>query len=135
MVSAYHNAFYIIRLDNKKKRYILSFKAASDKQVWKADIESRIEFYLQTETKDLKAKDQEMKLQEQVTQERKLRAARLKEKLTSCEDIAAAAYHGDVAKLKQFIQEGADVNMFDDECLTPMMNAALKGHLECVQVP
>lgn len=39
---------------------------------------------------------------------------------------------GNVELLDFYLKAGAPVNAYDEEGLTPLMNAALQGHLECV---
>ncbi len=76
----------------------------------------------------------ELKHLDALTKEKKHEAARAKERELECGDIASAAYHGNLDKLRLFIKQDAGINEFDEECLTPLMNAALKSHLDCVKV-
>jgi ankyrin repeat protein len=41
---------------------------------------------------------------------------------------------GNAKQLALFIKAGASVNAYDQEGWTPLMNAALHGHLECVNM-
>jgi len=88
------------------------------------------------------------------------RAAQQKALKQGCDDIYDAAYQGlccrdippvpclgltlrwwwwwwnagNVKMLEAFIKSGASVNGYDEEGWTPLMNAALHGHLECVNL-
>ncbi|MBU4212918.1 MAG: ankyrin repeat domain-containing protein [Kiritimatiellae bacterium] len=47
--------------------------------------------------------------------------------------IHEAAAHGDLADVQRHVQNGADVNVRDDDAWTPLMLAACNGHLDVVE--
>lgn len=84
--------------------------------------------------------------------EKRTDASRMKALKQTCDTIFDAAYQGTqyfylqdgsnlhfqlvfagkVAKLEAFLKAGAPINGYDEEGLTPLMNAALQGHMDCV---
>lgn len=52
---------------------------------------------------------------------------------TGCSTIYSAAGNGNLAAVKQYLQDGADVNARTKDGLTPLMFAARDGHLDVVK--
>jgi len=50
------------------------------------------------------------------------------------EQLHFAAQDGDVAEVKRFLKEGYQPNLFDDLGKTPLHYAAMRGHLEVMNV-
>jgi ankyrin repeat protein len=181
----YKHAFELVRLDDKKRRYILAFPTDQLMNEWKNAFEELIhelvnQHKLASSQKALKHQEVQQNpslshsclplltccttplwlfsghphpAQEDAKEaERRALSAKLKSLKQGCDDIFDAAYQGssplhvfsirvlflkslqpgDIRQLEVFLKAGAPVNGFDDEGLTPLMNASLQGHMGCV---
>merc|ERR1719310_1343396 len=50
------------------------------------------------------------------------------------QDLRLAAWAGDLATLKRLVEEGVDLEAKDDRGWTALMNAALQGKLDCLEL-
>lgn len=48
--------------------------------------------------------------------------------------LIEASIKGDLQQMKELLEDGADINVFGDEGLTPLLFAAKNGHISCVNL-